>query len=141
MNIIGFSHNYTKLCGQTWGTLLSVEEKCLSLAPDPVGIEYDTEYLDGASQEKKHFPLSESSFEKPMLQLVFIGNHDIPFTTYREVPKEYIPTYPLAKTRTYVPYSDLIGKSFAFKLKGEKLPESIQKWVDTSEVKPVKIFD
>ena len=152
MHLIGFSHDYTKLHGQTYGTLVSVRStKLLGNRPDNVGINYDTEFLclergcDEGSEPGSNililrikgmdnYPLKPEDFDNPMLQLVFIGaEHQIPFTTYREFPKDYKPFYPMRMQ--WIPYSDLIGEEFAFKFKGEELPENLANRIYTPAVK------
>ena len=150
MHLIGFSHHYTKMHGQTHGLLLSVQStKPLGYRPDKDGLLYDSEYetVDWQKMQQRlaeqgsrsfchtghippryaYYPLSLEDFNKPLLQLVFIGReHQIPFTTYREFPKNYKPLYPHSRSyRKDTPYSDLIGDLFAFKFKGEKLPQEL----------------
>lgn len=139
MHLIGFSHHYTKMHGQTHGLLLSVTStKPLGHRPDDAGLHYDTSYVDFEEfydegvkfqrvRERGNHPLKLEDFDKPLLQLVFIGReHQIPFTTYREFPKNYKPLYPHSRSyRKDTPYSDLIGDLFAFKFKGEKLPKEL----------------
>lgn len=152
MHIIGFSHHYTKLHGQTCGLLLSVSStKPLGSRPSRLGINYDTEYTVSTS-EPSSLPrtqkgyasdlLSPQDFDKPLLQLVFLGSeHQIPFTTYRELPKDYIPLSPGRRTyRKSLPYSDLIGDLFAFKFKGEPLPQNLQATLAISKEPKCKIF-
>ena len=152
MHIIGFSHHYTKMHGQTFGTLLSVRStKTSGCRPDDYGIRYDTAYCDAEqwglelmrkfsdfAWDKgniKYYRLKKKDFDNPLLQLVFIGEHQIPFTTYREFPKNYIPRY--LDTWTYdinVPYSDLIGKVFAFKFKGAPLPKRLARKISKNHI-------
>lgn len=157
MHLIGFSHHYAKMHGQTYGTLLSVRStKPRGCRPDDYGIQYDTCYreledvpfvLRGGGQYpnqifkvKRYHPLKAEDFDKPLLQLVFIGGeHQIPFTTYREFPNNYVPRY--LDTWTYdinVPYTDLIGKMFAFKFKGEPLPKRLASKISKNHI---EIFD
>jgi hypothetical protein len=137
MHLIGFSHHYDKICGQTYGTLLSVrvlseEEMRKFLEPrfNSPTFEMDTSYQD---EYGRWYGYEIQPDER--LQLVFIGEHQIPFTTYRKIPKNYTP---LRKSRTYrksLPYSELIGSLFAFKFKGEKLPSDLESSIDSSSVK------
>ena len=143
MHIIGFSHHYTKLHGQTYGHLLYVcDTKPIGYRPDAYGIRYDTEYNDEGQWQQvvrslKHYPLRFEDFDKPLLQLVFLGGeHKIPFTTYREFPKDYKPFYPGRRTyRKTIPYSDLIGCPFAFKFKGEPLPKRLASKITEDSIK------
>ena len=162
MHIIGFSHHYRKMHGQTWGTLVSVRSTA-SHKPDRKGISYDTIYenpryikhLRGELHLKPResldqwcwYPLEEKDFEKPMLQLVFIGaEHQIPFTTYRKFPKDYKPFWPASFMRGALPYTDLIGDKFVFKFKGEELSEELEqkvgyiKWLE-KEPSHVEIYE
>ena len=145
MHLIGFSHHYTKLNGEKCGILLSVRST-ENIRPSAWGISCDTEYTDFETRynedgvhimrikESDHYPLKIEDFEKPLLQLVFIGDiHQIPFTTYREFPKDYKPFY--SNSRPSLPYADLIGDIFAFKFKGEALPKKLANQIDA-----VKIF-
>lgn len=149
MHLIGFSHHYTKIHGQTYGTLVSVRStKPLGHRPDDAGLHYDTSYVDFEEfydegvkfqrvRERGNHPLKLEDFDKPLLQLVFVGHeHQIPFTTYREFPANYVPFY--LDTWTYdinVPYSDLIGKLFAFKFKGEPLPKRLASKITEDSIK------
>lgn len=140
MHIIGFSHHYDKICGQTYGTLLSVrvlsEEKMRKfLEPrfNSPAFEMDTSHQDEYGRRHGHEIQPDER-----LQLVFIGEHQIPFTTYRKIPKNYTPW---RKSRTYrksLPYSELIGSLFAFKFKGEALPREFASKITQSAV---RIFD
>lgn len=71
-NRIGFSHHYSKMHGQTYGVLVGVFVYVIDRKwTSEETIAYDT---DGV------FPLDDGEY----LQLVFIGNKQIPFTTYRK---------------------------------------------------------
>lgn len=73
-HIVKFNHNYSKLHNQTSGFLIWVDVVHMSdLFPSEETIAYDT---DG----KYPFEMN-----KDYLQLVFLGDKDIPFTTYREL--------------------------------------------------------
>ena len=139
MHIIGFSHHYTKLHWQTHGTLINVavlnDIQMEAFLNSEESIKYDTQHLGifGAPSDAPFNP-------DERLQLTFIGNRQIPFTTYRRVPDNYTP-WCHWKPRTYskdLPYSDLIGHPFAFKFKGEPLPEELAVQI-LDEC--VKIFD
>lgn len=154
MHIIGFSHHYTKLHWQTYGKLLYVRStKPIGYRPDACGIAYDTEYVDfkydlddgvpiERIKEKSYYPLNPEDFDKPLLQLVFLGGeHKIPFTTYREFPKGYLPFHPGRRTyRKSLPYSDLIGDVFAFKFKGEELPWGLASKISTRPGSHAEIY-
>ena len=153
MHLIGFSHHYTKMHGQTHGLLLSVTStKPLGHRPDDAGLHYDTSYVDFEEfydegvkfqrvRERGNHPLKLEDFDKPLLQLVFIGReHQIPFTTYREFPKDYKPIFP-QRWLDSLPYSDLIGDLFAFKFKGEKLPKQLADTISTNRDRHVEIFN
>lgn len=146
MHIIGFSHHYTKCYGQTYGTLLAVRStKPKGNRPDKLGIDYGTEFVNlpsGMLVQNLNMLTSED-FDKPLLQLVFIGaEHQIPFTTYREFPRDYKPFYPSRRTyRKTLPYSDLIGDLFAFKFKHEKLPEGLANKISGRPGSHVEIFN
>ena len=143
MHIIGFLHHYTKLWGQTYGVLIEVQllsqlrfHRILELSP--LTVDYDTEFIDERGNLVRGGILPEEC-----LQLVFLGDKEIPFTTYRKVPRNYQPFWG-RKPRTYrksVPYSDLIGDFFAFKFKGEKLPEGLANKISGRPGGCVKIFD
>ena len=144
MHIIRFPHHYSKLHGQDRATLIAV--KCVTVDERfPVqGLCYDTKYEickgdinTGFTHGYEFARLKEGEY----LQLVFMGNQQIPFTTYRKIPKWY---EPLRKTRTYrktVPYSDLIGETFVIKYKGKKLPRKLATALKKKSETPVKIFD
>ena len=145
MHIIGFSHHYTKLHNQTFGTLLSVSKTIIGPSFPMEGRDYDTEYiLENTTGPGRipcydwyHFP--NGSY----LQLVFIGNKQIPFTTYRKIPDNYKP-WKNRSPRTYrktLPYSDLIGQHFAFKFKGASLPKSLLWRISAKKGGCVRIFD
>ena len=159
MHIIGFSHHYEKIHRQTHGVLLSVRStKPLEHRPDAEGIGYDTRYFNPLQykiwageyklkprewfEEYLHYPLTKEDFDKPLLQLVFIGNKQIPFTTYRHFPKNYKPFHPGRRTyRKSLPYSDLIGDIFAFKFKGAELPEGLANKICTRPKSHAEIFN
>ena len=120
MHLIGFSHHYTKIEGQTFGELIAVRTitPCVTDVLPNAPVYYDTEYIDDHGYFK-----NEPINPQENLQLVFIGNKQIPFTTYREFIKDYSP-YSIYHYNG-IPYSDLIGENFAFKFKGEPLPEDL----------------
>ena len=146
MHIIGFSHHYKKLQGQTHGTLIAVNRVTIDEHFPMLGLCYDTKYETigefGIHLGRQHGYDYARLKNGEYLQIVFIGNLQIPFTTYRNIPKDYAPLKDKPHYyRKSVPYSDLIGQSFAFKFKGEKLPKSIY---DPKKYNPkdcVKIFN
>ena len=133
MHIIGFSHHYTKIHGQTHGILLSArviyeeefkrlrEDRC-TVYFDSVFTENDKEYVRGIGDDER-------------LQLVFIGNRQIPFTTYRKIPESHIISVNGKILTPETPYIGLIGTSFAFKFKGEKLPKELKDEITSNSIK------
>ena len=112
MNLIGFSHHYTKIHGQTHGKLIYAD--LAFVAPDDMGSEwmrYDTAYLDWDGTTCYKDILVPHKFYS---MLVFLGNKNIPFTTYR-----YCPNF---KNQ----YEDLVGEEFVFKFKGEPIPDGLK---------------
>lgn len=92
-NLIGFSHHYTKMHGQTHGKLIYVD--AVRIEDEDHGSEwwnYDTEY-------KATFATVQHDDKMLLLHdvyvmLVFLGNKNIPFTTYREYKEGYVPKKP-----------------------------------------------
>lgn len=77
MNTVKFNYNYSKLHNQKSGFLVWVDVVHMSETfPNEETYLYDT---DG----KYEFELN-----KDYLQLVFLGDKDIPFTTYRELTEK-----------------------------------------------------
>ena len=75
-HIVMFNHDYTKLRGQRSGKLVHAELVKIDKTFSKEALEYDT---DG---------LYEFKMGEYYIQLVFLGDKDIPFTTYRsETPK------------------------------------------------------
>lgn len=142
MHLIGFSHHYTKLHNQTYGWLLSVRKVKIDSSFPSDGRDYDTEYMVENTNGAGRIPIYDW-YHVPngtYLQLTFIGDSQIPFTTYRKVPEKY-KSWKNRKPRCYkksIPYSDLIGQDFAFKFKGEKLPPDLESSIDSSSVKIFK---
>lgn len=130
MNLIGFSHHYTKMHGQVCGQLICVDVVHIEYFDlDSDWIKYDTEYLDDTGF------IHYSNYLKPetkYVRLVFLGNKGIPFTTYREYKDGYVPKRPwdmfcgTLVPRDITPYSDLIGEDFVFKFRGEPVPDGLQ---------------
>lgn len=92
MNKIRFSHEYTKLHGQTSAELLAVRPLKIDEHTPPELLEYDTSYDGG------RYPLRSGNY----LQLVFLGNLLIPFCTIRSA-------YPQSKVAYYL---RSVGKVF-----------------------------
>lgn len=90
---IKFSHNYPKLWNQVAAELLAVRPIYICSATSHELIEYDTKIKDG-----EYFKLKAGNY----IQLVFIGNKNIPFCTIRSA-------YPQTKVDYY---NGLIGKVF-----------------------------
>lgn len=144
MHIIGFSHHYEKLQGQTHGTLIAVNRVTIDWNFPLPGIAYDTKFStrkdtpSGIQYGYDYMRLKNGKY----LQLIFLGNYQIPFTTYRKIPKDYQPRKNQSKSyKKSVPYSDLIGQDFAFKFKGEKIPKSIYDPKKSNPKDCVKIFN
>ena len=71
-NIVEFDHNYTKLHNQKSGFLCFVNPFLIDKNFTDEAYQYDTDGL---------YPLEKG---KIYMQLVFLGDKEIPFTTYRE---------------------------------------------------------
>ena len=71
-NIVEFNHNYTKLHNQKSGFLCFVNPFLIDKNFTDETYQYDTDGL---------YPLEKG---KIYMQLVFLGDKEIPFTTYRE---------------------------------------------------------
>ena len=121
MNLIGFSHNYTKLHGQTHGKLIYVDT--VQIKEEDEGSEwweYDTEYRANFAR-LEHDDRMLLKHDK-YVRLVFLGNKGIPFTTYRVVND----------------YKDLVGTDFVFKFLGKPIPEELK---PPSKTYDVSIFE
>lgn len=81
MNTIKFSKIYPKLWGQTQAELLSVKEIEINENTNKDLIEYDTKAIDGSYYELK---------KGKYLQLIFLGNKNIPFCTIRSKYCSYV---------------------------------------------------
>lgn len=104
MNLIGFSHHYTKMHGQIHGKLIYADYFFVSYKDAGAEwLKYDTEYKDwdGTPQYENILKTMEL-----YSRLVFIGDKNIPFTTYRVM----------------YDYKDFVGEEFVFKFKGERIP-------------------
>jgi len=102
MKVIGFSHHYPKIHGQTSAKLLAVEPIRIDRNTPKELLDYDTTFEGG------RFELKTGNY----IQLVFLGNLRIPFCTIR-------PAWPRQKIEYY---NGSIGETFAVKYKGESLP-------------------
>ena len=147
MHIIGFSHHYTKLWGQTRGELLAVRRVTIDADYPQAAIAYDTEFLSDEKNEdgvpyKDFYPLPHGDY----LLLVFLGNRAIPFTTYRKIPENYTRwmsnVWDEDEMKDEPPYAELVGQLFAFKFKGEPLPPgTVVPLGEYHCVPDVRIFD
>lgn len=72
MNVVKFDHDYTKLHGQKSGFLCWVTPFLIDKNFTDEAYQYDTDGM---------YPLEKG---KIYMQLVFLGDKEIPFTTYRE---------------------------------------------------------
>ena len=142
MHLLGFSHHYDKLCGQTYGTLIAIQRVTIDENFPVRGLCYDTKYeyvKEDVGSGATHGYGFEKFLNGECLQLIFLGNYQIPFTTYRQVPSNYQQREVYAP-RSFVksiPYSELIGHQFLFKFKGEKLTRKMKGMLLRD---PVKIF-
>lgn len=137
MHLIGFSHHYTKIHGQTHGILLSAriiyEEEFKRLREDRCTIYHDSVFSENGKELVRGIGDDER-----VLQLVFIGNRQIPFTTYRKIPESHIIRVNGRILTPEIPYIGLVGTRFAFKFKGEALPREFASRITADSV---KIFD
>ena len=74
MNKIKFSKRYPKLWGQNQAKLIAVEDINIDENTNKDLLEYDTKALDGSYYELK---------KGKYIQLIFLGNKNIPFCTIR----------------------------------------------------------
>ena len=93
MNSIKFSHEYSKLHGQTSAELLAVRPLKVDAHTPKELLDYDTTYEGG------RYPLRSGEY----IQLIFLGNLRIPFCTIRSA-------YPPSKVAYY---KQSVGKMFA----------------------------
>lgn len=100
MSNIKFSHNYPKLHGQTSAELIAVRPIRIDKNTPRELLEYDTKYDGG------YYPLPTGNY----IQLVFVGNLNIPFCTIRS-------SYPPSK-RDY--YNGKVGDVFEIIIKEAK---------------------
>lgn len=144
MNIIGFRHHYTKIHGQTHGILLSTrilsEEEYRELREDKGAMYIDTVFIGNNGDEYVPQPI-----EGERLQLVFLGNRMIPFTTYRKIPENYTRwmanVWDENEMRDEPPYAELVGQMFAFKFKGENLPDGLANKISLRPGSHIEIFE
>ena len=133
MHLIGFSHHYTKMHGQTHGILLSAriiyKEEFKGLREDRCTMYYDSVFSENGKE------LVRGIGDDERLQLVFIGNRQIPFTTYRKIPESHIIRYKGRILTPEIPYIGLIGTRFAFKFKGEPLPKILASEITEDSIK------
>lgn len=80
MNKIEFSKNYPKLWDQTQAKLIAVEDINIDENTNKDLIEYDTKANDGS-----YYELKKGSY----IQLIFLGNKNIPFCTIRSAYGQY----------------------------------------------------
>jgi hypothetical protein len=101
MLCIHFSSNYPKLCGQTSGTLIKVRTLTREYVfENKELLEYDTKKMNG-----RYYKLPYDVKKGRFIQLIFIGNHAIPFCTLR--------SFSDSKLRFYL---DCIDREFIFKI-------------------------
>lgn len=132
MNLIGFSHHYTKMYGQTHGKLIYVD--LVRIKQEDVNSDwwnYDTAYETAEGVPRIEF-CDILRPNETYVRLVFLGNKNIPFTTYRECKDGHIPINPASiywhensPLSLKFPYKDLIGTEFVFKFRGEELPKDL----------------
>ena len=83
INKIKFSHNYPKLWNQSNAVLVAIrtiDAQAVSINKDL--IEYDTKHEEG------YYELPKTG---RLIQLIFVGNKEIPFCTLRSyTPEKYI---------------------------------------------------
>lgn len=102
MNRIKFSHYYPKLWKQTKAILIDVRILDAGLIQtNEELLHYDTIYHDGDSWGYYDLPT-----EGDLIQLIFIGNYDIPFCTLRRHTKQ-----------KYDYYRNLLGQEFEIEVK------------------------
>ena len=101
INVIGFSHRYPKLHGQTTAKLIAVEPLTIDDRTPVELLDYDTSYDGG------RFPLEHGEH----VQLVFLGNLRIPFCTIRK----------RKPGKDVEDYEKKIGEVYRIKYKGEPL--------------------
>lgn len=79
-NVIKFSKKYPKLWEQTTAELLTVKDITIDENTNKDLLEYDTKALDGSYYELK---------KGKYIQLIFLGNKNIPFCTIRNAYGRY----------------------------------------------------
>lgn len=103
INKIKFDHDFCKLHGQKKATLLAVSEDFASKLSDKT-IQYDVEYEDEQGAGRYPFPSNGA-----VIKLVFLGDEDIPFTSFRKW-----------KTKTFKSYESKIGQEYNIIIKKPK---------------------
>ena len=96
-NVIEFNHNYTKLHGQKAGFLCWANIYHMGKNFPQETYEYDT---DGVYEFQK---------DVDYIQLVFLGDKEIPFTTYRR-----------DKPKTREKYMKHVGEMFELKINSDQ---------------------
>lgn len=99
MNPIRFSHDYPKLWNQKTAKLVAVETVTVSDGLNPSLKEYDTKTVEGG-----YFHIADGEY----LQLVFVGDLGIPFSTLRKMNYENLDYY-----------KSHVGKWFEVVIEGE----------------------
>lgn len=113
MAVVKFSHKYPKLHNQTSALLISVRPIKIDENTPKELIEYDTKYDGG------YFKLPYGNY----VQLVFLGNFGIPFTTIRE-------HYPPHKEDFY---EGTLGETFDIVIRKAGLDEKLRKATNMKE--------
>lgn len=85
---INFSHNYPKLWEQTYGKLIYVARIDVGTLHNDL-IEYDTKYKIPQQMTFGYYTLPKTD----LIQLVFLGNKDIPFCTLRRFTEQKFKYY------------------------------------------------
>jgi hypothetical protein len=102
LNKIKFSHHYPKLWKQTKAILIDIRILDAGLVQTNLELlHYDTVYHD-----EDYWGYYDLSSEGDLIQLIFIGNYDIPFCTLRRHTKQ-----------KYDYYRNLLGQEFEIEVK------------------------
>lgn len=102
MNTITFAKQFLKLHGQTSAELVAVkllDTALMQLDDFEEMYEYDCKADDGS-----YYPLNK---DRTYIQLIFIGNKNIPFATLRNRDK-------------YMDYIDMIGHAFKIEVENDR---------------------
>lgn len=105
---IKFSHYYTKLHGQETAELIAVRTLEYPQTIDSRLISYDAGFYDKGVLY--FYPMQEG----PYIQLIFVGDHNIPFCTLRKDDEEGKLEF----------YRENIGKKFKIVVGNRRLPKS-----------------